>query len=995
MKKGVLFAVVLLSIFMLAGNVLGAYLPVPYSITLDTNINGDVEILADNIVLDCAGHSIIGSGTGNGINIINKKNVTIENCIVATFGRGVWIRTSSDVSIISSNISNNVQNEGILIDGSSNSKLISNLITNNKDYGVYIVYSSQFFAGADYNTIYGNTINKNGLRGVFMQGSRYNNITSNAINNNGRDGIYADVNYAGTTIVGLGNNIRENIINNNSGFGIYLNYNSFNVIDSNVIKNNGNGVSIWARGDRNILSSNIIKNNNVGLDIVNRGSSGTAVPRDTVIYNNLFNNPINILRNEGDYTKFDLQKAQCGTGSIYVGPILIQVPDTPNIVGGNCWGGNFWSDYLGIEIGSQNTGIGNTLTPHKSGGPEWDYFPLVGVDCGSSIQKSITLNRDLDDCSKGLNIAANNVVLDCAGHSLTGDGTGYGINATSRNNITIKNCKLARFSTDIYGVQIQNSILSNNIMSDSQRGITLSSSANVMIEDNTVYNTTSSNGFTFYSFSNSTIRGNNLYKTIQGIYCSPCRNLTITDNIIQNSISYGVELEDSNFNKVVSNFITNHSGYGIYIVNGLNNTIYNNFFNNTINAHDTGTNFWNTTKTAGTNIVGGPYIGGNFWSDYMGVDSTGDKIGDTLWPYKSKGNIILGGDYLPLVFVSGGVTCATITDCSILSQANCISPCCIFNISATPQCRKNCSSVNCADYITESNCGVTHADCCTWESIKGECYPQLGLHHYCKKDGIVNLLYEECDPGNATVPQNLSGQTCESQNHEPGTLSCTQSCMYAYGLCGDKCQQTQTTSSWTDTGESSKDNCFRTFNGVDKTCCPNDQTCYNVLDTSTNTNINTCVKSGVVRCGGLNGYQNEEDCNNFDAAIAEASVEEIPNTGVTCMATCTAPCTFARCLCVWDNNECVPGAEEVTIDASNNIIRGNQCRYSITEGTCNRGIKTITYKATATGPIQGLECADRSAEVSCFAATEIPFFNFWSLMVTITGIVVFYAIRRK
>lgn len=168
-----------------------------------------------------------------------------------------------------------------------------------------------------------------------------------------------------------------------------------------------------------------------------------------------------------------------------------------------------------------------------------------------------------------------------------------------------------------------------------------------------------------------------------------------------------------------------------------------------------------------------------------------------------------------------------------------------------------------------------------------------------------------------------------------------------------------------------------------------------MLDTSTNTNINTCVKSGVVRCGGLNGYQNEEDCNNFDAAIAEASVEEIPNTGVTCMATCTAPCTFKRCLCVWDNNECVPGAEEVTIDASNNIIRGNQCRYSITEGTCNRGIKTITYKATATGPIQGLECADRSAEVSCFAATEIPFFNFWSLMVTITGIVVFYAIRRK
>jgi len=65
-----------------------------------------------------------------------------------------------------------------------------------------------------------------------------------------------------------------------------------------------------------------------------------------------------------------------------------------------------------------------------------------------------------------------------------------------------------------------------------------------------------------------------------------------------------------------------------------------------------GVNKWNISKTLGTNIMGGPYLGGNYWSDYTGVDNTGDGLGDTDVPYNSKGNIATGGDYLPLV-ISG------------------------------------------------------------------------------------------------------------------------------------------------------------------------------------------------------------------------------------------------------------------------------------------------------------------------------------------------------
>jgi len=95
-------------------------------------------------------------------------------------------------------------------------------------------------------------------------------------------------------------------------------------------------------------------------------------------------------------------------------------------------------------------------------------------------------------------------------------------------------------------------------------------------------------------------------------------------------------------------------GLGIFLCLSSSNLIYNNHFNNTNNAFDDGNNIWNTTKTAGTNIIGGPYLGGNYWSDYEGNDTDGDGLGDTLLPYNSSGNIKTGGDYLPLVPVLSG-----------------------------------------------------------------------------------------------------------------------------------------------------------------------------------------------------------------------------------------------------------------------------------------------------------------------------------------------------
>lgn len=92
--------------------------------------------------------------------------------------------------------------------------------------------------------------------------------------------------------------------------------------------------------------------------------------------------------------------------------------------------------------------------------------------------------------------------------------------------------------------------------------------------------------------------------------------------------------------------------YGVYLSAAINNYIYDNFFSNTYNAYSEFSNEWNISKTAGTNIIGGSWIAGNYWADYSGEDSSGDYIGDTNLPYDSNSHMVVGGDLLPLTYTT-------------------------------------------------------------------------------------------------------------------------------------------------------------------------------------------------------------------------------------------------------------------------------------------------------------------------------------------------------
>lgn len=153
----------------------------------------------------------------------------------------------------------------------------------------------------------------------------------------------------------------HNIVGNGTGYGIYIRYDNATIKNCNI---SGFTTGIHSVSSRNQITSSRITNNANGIVIAQGGSN--------LIYDNFLLNTVNALESAGALPSSWNITRICSL--------------VTNIIGGNCIGGNYWSDYTGSDTGGGVTistvgdRIGDTNIPYNSGNKilsGGDFLPLV------------------------------------------------------------------------------------------------------------------------------------------------------------------------------------------------------------------------------------------------------------------------------------------------------------------------------------------------------------------------------------------------------------------------------------------------------------------------------------------------------------------------------------------------------------------------------------------------------------------------------------------
>ncbi len=239
---GGMFFVLALSIF----PVPSIYASCPSSITTNTKLaadcTGGIVIGADNIVLNCDGHTITGVGSifdseNHGIFVLGRTGVTIKNCHVTNFGVAFEITSSSSNNFINNAANGNVI--GFHLANSNGNVLKQNTANDNNACfpgGCGGGFSIGGFSSN--NILQGNTANNNlGTLGVFLQansgftlsgfGANGNTLKENTANGNALDGF--SLRFSASS-----NTLKENAACSNSVFDAFQDGSS----TSNVFKEN-------------------------------------------------------------------------------------------------------------------------------------------------------------------------------------------------------------------------------------------------------------------------------------------------------------------------------------------------------------------------------------------------------------------------------------------------------------------------------------------------------------------------------------------------------------------------------------------------------------------------------------------------------------------------------------------------------------------------------------------------------------------------------------
>ena len=303
------------------------------------------HIKADNVTIK--GFNITGSGKDGsatwggvgcppaGICLEHANNCTIEGNNLSENLYGIYLQESMNNMLSQNNLSSN----GIWLDeGCSHNRVFSNVIE-----------KSTIILGAQ---CWNNTILQNRLsngEGISIACCGGNTLVSENVIINCSTGIDIYDVQARTVL-------RDNRITN-CNYGISLDFVFYSGIYNNTISNTSTGIYMREECHNNELSGNTITSSDQsGIYLLDNAA-------DNRIYNNYFNNTVNVRTENSKGNSWNTTKTQ-----------------RTNIVKGSCLGGNFWANPRGTgfsQTANDSNSDGISDQPYKVNGSSFDYLPLV------------------------------------------------------------------------------------------------------------------------------------------------------------------------------------------------------------------------------------------------------------------------------------------------------------------------------------------------------------------------------------------------------------------------------------------------------------------------------------------------------------------------------------------------------------------------------------------------------------------------------------------
>ena len=392
--------------------------------TFTDDIYDSIIVERNDIIIDGNGYTLQGTGSGTGIDLSGRTNVTVQKTQIKNFESAIKLDFSSNNNINGNKLANNYR--GIVLDESSNNSIAGNDVKANNGSGIVLSGSS------NYNNISGNNIIANKENGIGLFGPVFvipppdgpsnNSIIGNNITGNNREGIRLDFHSNYNSIIGNNvtandwhgirlfnsdyNIVSGNDITANSEYGIQIDGSNNSIIGNNIAANNWEGVNL---GDSNndIINNNITANNcgiyasshnnNISANNITANSeqgihlSGSS---NSISGNNISDNKKGIelyssssnsinANNITANNEYGIWLRDASNNIIYHNNFIANFRQVHIIASTSVWdngfpsGGNYWSDYTGTD--SDGDGICNT--PYVIDENNTDNHPLMAPIC--------------------------------------------------------------------------------------------------------------------------------------------------------------------------------------------------------------------------------------------------------------------------------------------------------------------------------------------------------------------------------------------------------------------------------------------------------------------------------------------------------------------------------------------------------------------------------------------------------------------------------------